>query len=380
MEKFLRNCPTPSYVVSESLLRKNLEILADLQNSTGAKILLAQKCFSMFSLYPLIKKYLRGTAASGLHEARLSQEFFGGENHVYSPAYKNSEIEELVKICDHIIFNSFRQVEKFAVTVKKFNRGVGLRINPEYSTQEHEIYDPCGKNSRLGVRLDEFRENSDLVKILDGLHIHTLCEQNSDALEETLQVFEKNFGDALHNMKWLNLGGGHHITKKNYDIERLKKIIRHLQEKYSLQIYLEPGEAIALDAGFLVAEVLEIQRERNGVFNAIIDASAACHMPDVIEMPYRPQILGAGKVGEKKFSYRFGGATCLAGDVIGEYSFENSLNEGDKIIFTDMAIYTMVKNNTFNGVNLPSIYILDDENNLRLVKNFGYEDFKKRLS
>ena len=380
MEKFLRNCPTPSYVVSESLLRKNLEILADLQNSTGAKILLAQKCFSMFSLYPLIKKYLCGTAASGLHEARLSQEFFGGENHVYSPAYKNSEIEELVKICDHIIFNSFRQVEKFAVTVKKFNRGVGLRINPEYSTQEHEIYDPCGKNSRLGVRLDEFRENSDLVKILDGLHIHTLCEQNSDALEETLQVFEKNFGDALHNMKWLNLGGGHHITKKNYDIERLKKIIRHLQEKYSLQIYLEPGEAIALDAGFLVAEVLEIQRERNGVFNAIIDASAACHMPDVIEMPYRPQILGAGKVGEKKFSYRFGGATCLAGDVIGEYSFENSLNEGDKIIFTDMAIYTMVKNNTFNGVNLPSIYILDDENNLRLVKNFGYEDFKKRLS
>ena len=380
MEKFLRNCPTPSYVVSESLLRKNLEILADLQNSTGAKILLAQKCFSMFSLYPLIKKYLCGTAASGLHEARLSQEFFGGENHVYSPAYKNSEIEELVKICDHIIFNSFRQVEKFAVTVKKFNRGVGLRINPEYSTQEHEIYDPCGKNSRLGVRLDEFRENSDLVKILDGLHIHTLCEQNSDALEETLQVFEKNFGDALHNMKWLNLGGGHHITKKNYDIERLKKIIRHLQEKYSLQIYLEPGEAIALDAGFLVAEVLEIQRERNGVFNAIIDASAACHMPDVIEMPYRPQILGAGKVGEKKFSYRFGGATCLAGDIIGEYSFENSLNEGDKIIFTDMAIYTMVKNNTFNGVNLPSIYILDDENNLRLVKNFGYEDFKKRLS
>ena len=368
---------TPAYIIDEKLLVRNLEILADVQKSTSAKILLAQKCFSAYYFYPLIKKYLCGTAASGLFEARLSKEFFGAENHVYAPAYKDSEIDELGEICDHVIFNSFRQVEKFAAKVKS----AGLRINPEHSTQEISIYDPCSKNSRLGVRIDEFKSaRNDLIEKLDGLHFHTLCEQNSDALEETVEVVEKNFGEYLYKMKWLNLGGGHHITKKNYDVERLKKIIRYLKNKYGVEIYLEPGEAVALDAGFLVATVLEIQNLRDGVQNVIIDASAACHMPDVLEMPYTPKIIGAAEVGAKKFNYRFGGATCLAGDIIGEYSFDAPLNEGDEIIFCDMAIYTMVKNNTFNGVKLPAIYAKTFDGDLKLIKNFSYEDFKCRLS
>ncbi len=368
---------TPAYVIDEKLLTRNLEILSDVQKSTGAKILLAQKCFSAFYFYPLIRKYLAGTAASGLYEAKLSAEYFGGENHVYSPAYNAAEIPELAKICDHVIFNSFRQVEKFAQYVKS----AGLRINPEHSTQKISMYDPCNENSRLGVRLDEFKSaRPDLIKKLSGLHFHTLCEQNSDALEETVAVVEKNFGAYLQDMKWLNLGGGHHITKKNYDIERLKKIIRRLQKNFGVEIYLEPGEAVALDAGFLVSTVLEIQPARNGISNAIIDASAACHMPDVLEMPYRPEIIGAAAVGVKNFNYRFGGATCLAGDVIGEYSFDEPLHEGDQIIFCDMAIYTMVKNNTFNGIKLPAIYAKNLNGDLTLIKNFGYENFKTRLS
>lgn len=368
---------TPAYIIDEKFLVRNLEILAEIQKSTDAKILLAQKCFSAFYFYPLIKKYLCGTASSGLYEARLSKEFFGGENHVYAPAYKDSEIAELAEICDHVIFNSFRQLEKFSIFVKS----AGLRINPEHSTQKISIYDPCSKNSRLGVRIDEFKSaRSDLIEKIDGLHIHTLCEQNSDALEETVDAFEKNFGEYLFKMKWLNLGGGHHITKKNYDVERLKKIIRRLKNTYGVEIYLEPGEAVALDAGFLVAKVLEIQNLREGVQNVILDASAACHMPDVLEMPYTPKIIGAAEIGVKKFNYRFGGATCLAGDVIGEYSFDNPLNEGDEITFCDMAIYTMVKNNTFNGAKLPAIYARNFDGTLTLIKNFGYEDFKCRLS
>ena len=367
---------TPAYIIDEKLLVRNLEILAEVQNSTGAKILLAQKCFSAFYFYPLIKKYLCGTASSGLYEAKLSKEFFGSENHVYSPAFKDSEIAEIAEICDHVIFNSFRQVEKFS----KFVKSAGLRINPEHSTQKISIYDPCNENSRLGVRIDEFKSAlSDLIEKLDGLHFHTLCEQNSDALEETVAVVEKNFGEFLYKMKWLNLGGGHHITKKNYDVERLKKIICRLKNTYGVEIYLEPGEAVALDAGFLVAKVLEIQNLRDGVQNVIIDASAACHMPDVLEMPYTPKIIGAAERGVKKFNYRFGGATCLAGDVIGEYSFDNPLKEGDEITFCDMAIYTMVKNNTFNGVKLPAIYARNLDGTLTLIKNFGYDDFKSRL-
>lgn len=372
---------TPAYVISETLLQRNLEILASVQKETGAKILLAQKCFSMFYFYPLIEKYLCGTAASGLFEARLAHEHFHGENHVYSPAYKAKDMQELSKICEHVIFNSFNQVEKFAPMVKAHHHQVGLRINPEHSTQTHAIYDPCSPTSRLGVRLAEFKEiaetRPDLINQIDGLHMHTLCEQDSDALEETVNVLVANFGKWLKKFKWLNLGGGHHITRDGYDIERLKRCINQLQSQYKLQIYLEPGEAIAMNAGFLVSTVLEVHKPINGISNVIVDASAACHMPDVIEMPYRPDVIGDKLNG--KYKYRLGSMTCLAGDVIGTYAFDMPLNEGDQIIFTDMAIYTMVKNNTFNGMPLPAIIAVDKSGNLQEVRSFGYEDFKSRL-
>ena len=372
---------TPAYIISETLLRRNLEILTKIQEETEVKILLAQKCFSMFHFYPLIEKYLFGTASSGLFEARLAHEHFHGENHVYSPAYKAEDMQELAKICEHVIFNSFNQVEKFANIVKSRHHQVGLRINPEHSTQSHAIYDPCSPTSRLGVRLAEFKEISknqpELIGILDGLHMHTLCEQNADALDETVEVLIANFGQWLKKCKWLNLGGGHLITKSDYDIERLKRIIKRLQKLYNMTIYLEPGEAIALNAGFLVSTVMEIQQQINGISNVIVDASAACHMPDVLEMPYRPDVIGDKLNG--KYKYRLGSMTCLAGDVIGEYSFDAPLKEGDRIIFTDMAIYTMVKNNTFNGMPLPDIVAIDEDGNLQKVRTFGYEDFKTRI-
>ena len=376
----IKNISTPAYVIDENLLRRNLKILSDLQNDTDVKILLAQKCFSMFYFYPLIEKYLCGTAASGLFEAKLAKEFFHGENHVFSPAYKSNEIDEIAKICEHVIFNSFNQVKKFSSVVKKYNHQIGLRINPEHSTQSVKIYDPCSPNSRLGVREDEFNfyADSDLFNLIDGLHMHTLCEQNSDSLDETVDVMIKKFGKYLSKFKFINLGGGQLITKSDYDIERLKKIIRRLQSQFNLQIYLEPGEAVAIDAGFLISTVMEIHKPINGISNVIIDASAACHMPDVIEMPYRPEILNESSNG--KFKYRFGSMTCLAGDVIGEYNFDCELNEGDKIIFKDMAIYTMVKNNTFNGMQLPNIYAINREGDIKLIRSFNYSDFKNRLS
>ena len=374
----INKIPTPSYVIFAEKLEANLKILATLQRESGAKILLAQKCFSMFHFYPLIEKYLSGTASSGLNEARLAAEHFRGENHVYSPAFRADEIDRIAALCDHIVFNSFNQLQKFYPAVKE--RSIGLRINPEHSTQAHAIYDPCSPTSRLGVRLNEFKKNIDAIDRLDGLHIHTLCEQNSDALEETVDAFEKNFAPWIGQMKWLNLGGGHHITRADYDIDRLKRIIDRLQKNYGVEIYLEPGEAIALNAGVLVSTVLEIQPPLDGISNVIIDAGAACHMPDVLEMPYRPPIKNSARIGEKAFNYRLGGATCLAGDVIGEYSFDTPLNEGDRIIFEDMAIYTMVKNNTFNGMNLPSIVAVDAQNNFEVVRSFEYNDFKGRLS
>ena len=373
--------PTPSYVISESLLKHNLEILSNLQKDTGVKVLLAQKCFSMYYFYPLIEKYLSGTAASGLFEARLANEYFHGENHVFSPAYKSEEIEEIASICEHVIFNSFRQVEKFAPIVKSHHHQVGLRINPEHSTQTHAIYDPCSPTSRLGVRFDEFQEianaQPELLSMLDGIHMHTLCEQNSDALEETVDVLIQKFDRWLGQFKWINLGGGHHITRKDYDIERLKRCIKNLQDKYNLTVYLEPGEAVAMNAGFLVSTVLEIHKPINGISNVIVDASAACHMPDVIEMPYRPDVIGDTPNGQYK--YRLGSMTCLAGDVIGEYSFNEPLKEGDRIIFTDMAIYTMVKNNTFNGMPLPTIIAVDENDNFKIIREFSYKNFKLRL-
>lgn len=372
--KIFREINTPAYVLDEAGLVRNLEILADVQRRTGCKILLAQKAFSMFSVYPLIAKYLSGTTASGLYEAKLGREEFGGEVHVFCPAYKESEIGEIAEICDHIVFNSVRQLMRFKDSCA--GKSLGLRINPECSTQEEPIYDPCAEGSRLGVRLCDFDES--VLPYIDGLHFHTLCEQNSDALEQTLAAVEERFGKFLHQMKWLNFGGGHHITRPDYDIEKLCALITREQEKYGVQVYLEPGEAIALRAGWLVTEVMDIVR--NGTDIAILDASAACHMPDVLEMPYRPPLYLSGKAGEKEHTYRLASRTCLAGDVIGDYSFDEPLEIGDRLCFEDMAIYSMVKNNTFNGMPLPDIAILHTDGSYEVVKSFGYEDFKERLS
>lgn len=375
----IKDLPTPTFLVDERLLEKNLNRLHDVIEQTGCKILLAQKGFSMFSLYPMIHKYLHGTTASGLYEAKLGFEEMGGETHIYSPAYIPNDFKEIVKICDHIVFNSFHQWKKFQAEVKNSKREIscGIRINPEYAEVETEIYNPCATGSRLGVTIDQFE--SDLLEGIDGLHFHTMCEQNSDVLERTLKVVEEKFGHYLYQMKWLNFGGGHHITRADYDIEKLISCIKYIKEKYDVQVYLEPGEAVALHTGYMIASVLDII-ENHGMSIAILDTSAACHMPDVLEMPYRPEVIGAGKQGEKSYTYRFGGPTCLAGDIIGDYSFDQPLQIDDKIIFTDMAHYTMVKTNTFNGMKLPNIASYNEKNGIQLIKKFGYEDFKMRLS
>ncbi len=368
---------TPYFLVDETRLTHNLEILRDVQERAGCKILLAQKAFSMFAVYPLLRQYLAGSTASGLYEARLGHEEFGGETHVFSPAYREDEWDELLQYADDIVFNSPAQVRRFAPRARVAGKSCGLRLNPEHSTQEgHAIYDPCSPGSRLGTTLAQFDES--ILPLLDGLHFHTLCEQNSDALEETVAAVEKKFGRWLPQMKWLNLGGGHHITRGDYDVGRLIRVVRHLRETYHVEVYLEPGEAVVLNAGFLVTSVLETLQ--NGMDIAILDTSAACHMPDVLEMPYRPPLRDAGQPGEKAHTFRLGGPTCLAGDIIGDYSFDAPLREGDRLVFEDMALYTMVKTNTFNGMALPSIVWRDKNGNCFLVRRFGYEDFKERLS
>ena len=387
MERLL---PTPCYVVDEALIEENLKILKGVMDRTGARILLAQKAFSMYALYPLIGEYLCGATASGLYEARLCAEEMAKplrargrkvENHIFSPAYKEAEFREILRCCDHIVFNSWKQAERFGPGAKAAGKSMGLRINPERSTQEgHAIYDPCAPGSRLGVTLEAFEAglHRGSLQLLDGLHFHTLCEQDADALEATLEAVEEKFGRYLPGMKWINFGGGHHITREDYDIPRLERCIRRMQDTYGLKVYLEPGEAVALNAGFLVTTVLEIVR--NETETAILDTSAACHMPDVLEMPYRPPLGNAGIPGEKPFTYRLGGPTCLAGDIIGDYSFGERLREGDRLVFEDMAIYSMVKNNTFNGMPLPAIAIRRKDGECKLVKRFGYGDFKGRLS
>lgn len=374
---------TPAYIVDERLLINNLETLRGVMDRTGARILLAQKAFSMFRVYPLIGEYLVGTTASGLFEAKLGwEEMKGKEVHVYSPAYREEEIKEILSICDHIVFNTPRQWKKYQKEVQlcqqNLNKKIscGLRINPEYAEIETDLYNPCIEGSRLGTVLENIKEE-DLIG-LEGLHFHTMCEQNSDVLFRTIQVIDKKFGKYLKNMKWINFGGGHHITKENYDIDTLERCIEFFQDKYQLKVYLEPGEAVALEAGFLVSKVLETMGDKIKV--AILDTSAACHMPDVIEMPYRPEIIGAGNADEKNKTYRIGGPTCLAGDIVGDYSFDKPLKEGDRLVFCDMAIYSMVKNNTFNGMNLPNIYLFTKENKLEQIKKFNYNNFKERLS
>lgn len=372
--------PTPCYVIQEEQLRQNLEILKGVMDRTGCKILLAQKAFSMYEVYPLIAQYLSGTTASGLYEARLGAEEmgipFGKETHIFSPAYKEEEFDEILTYCDHIVFNSFEQLERFGKRAAEVGKSVGLRINPQYSTQEgHEIYDPCATGSRLGVTIEKFRP--ELLKYVDGLHFHTLCEQDAQPLHDTLKEVERQFGEWLPKMKWLNFGGGHHITREGYDIALLEQCICDMKKKYDLEIFLEPGEAVALNAGVLLTKVEEIVE--NSIQIAILDTSAACHMPDVLEMPYRPPLQDGYEAEEKAYTYRLAGPTCLAGDVIGDYSFAEPLKRGDTLTFEDMAIYTMVKNNTFNGMRLPAIVLEDKDGECRVVRQFGYEDFKMRL-
>jgi len=373
---------TPCYIIDEKRLLHNAEVLSSVMSRTGCRILLAQKAFSNYDFYPLISGYISGTEASGLFEARLGKEEMPeGEVHVFCAAYRDDEIDEIISYADHIVFNSIYQLKKFGPSAKKAGRSVGLRINPECSTQEgHEIYDPCAAGSRLGVTRSVWDKEMtpDAFELLDGIHFHTLCEQDSDALEITLKAVEEKFGDVLPSMKWLNMGGGHHITKADYDIKTLERVILYAKDKWGVEVYLEPGEAVALNAGYLMTRVLDIV-ENNSIKIAILDSSAACHMPDVIEMPYTPPLLNAASDGTKPYKYRLAGPTCLSGDVTGDYSFDNGLKRGDMLIFGDMAIYTTVKNNTFNGMPLPDIYKLGTDGSVEKITDFGYSDFKHRL-
>lgn len=376
----IQACPSPAYVVDDALLKRNLELLAQVQVDSGARILLALKGFAMWHTFPLVSQYLAGTTASGQDEARLGAETFGGEVHVYSPAFTVPEMDEVLRYADHISFNSPGQWQRFRSQVAQSARrpSCGLRVNPEYSTGDVALYDPCAAGSRLGTRAQDLSAVD--MEGLEGLHFHTLCEQNSDALEATLAAFEAKFGGYLDTLKWVNFGGGHHITRSDYDVERLVRVIRDFKSRYPhLVVYLEPGEAVALNTGFLVCSVLDIV-ENDGPI-AILDTSATAHMPDVLEMPYRPEIIGAGQPGEKAYTYRLGGTTCLAGDVIGDYAFDQPLQIGDRLVFTDMAHYTMVKTTTFNGIRLPAICRVDEDSRaVHTVRTFGYVDYMQRLS
>lgn len=371
--------PTPAFVVDRVLLRKNLEILNSVQKHTGAKILLALKGYAMFSSFPLVREYLHGICASSPHEARLGREDFGREVHSFAAAYSETDFAELATLSDHIVLNSMSQYDRFIPLIKQYSGKVefGLRINPEHRETEVEMYDPCAPLSRLGITRKNFPDR--LPEYISGLHFHTLCQQNSDALARTVEAAEKSFGEFFHACKWVNFGGGHHITRADYDVDLLCKTISDFKNKFNVQVYLEPGEAVALNTGFLVAQVLDIID--NGVKIAILDTSAAAHMPDVLEMPYKPHVINSGEPGEFSHTYRLAGLSCLAGDVIGDYSFREPLNAGDRLVFTDMAIYSMVKTNTFNGIKLPDIYYYDSSTGEILhKKSFGYEDFRGRLS
>ncbi len=372
------NVKTPCYICEEKLLENNLKLLDYVQTQSGAKIILALKGFAMWGTFDLLKRYLRGCTASGLHEAILAKEEFAKEVHTYSPAFKEEDIQSIAKISDHIVFNSPNQLFLYKDRVKAINPkiSISLRINPEYSESPVDIYNPCGMYSRLGTTLKNF--DAEVLNYVDGLNFHALCEQNVEALEKVLEAFEEKFAKYFKNLKYINFGGGHHITKKGYDVEKLIKIIKDFREKYSVDVYLEPGEAVGWETGVLVSSVLDIVH--NGMDIAILDTSAEAHMPDTLAMPYRADVRGSAMAGEKKYTYRLGGNTCLAGDIMGDYSFDEPLQIGDKIIFEDQIHYTFVKNTTFNGIKLPSLLIKRKNGTLEIVKEFGYEDYKNRLS
>ncbi|WP_336046364.1 carboxynorspermidine decarboxylase [Solibacillus ferritrahens] len=370
--------PSPAFVVDERLLERNLKLLKSVQDRTNCDILLALKGFSMWSTFPMARNYLAGITSSSLFEARLGYEEFGKEVHAYAPAYAEHEIDEYLTYVDHIVFNSFDQLNKYKDKVLNHekNISIGLRVNPGYSEVETPLYDPCYINSRLGIPFESFKP--DELDGVEGIHFHAMCEQGAEVLERILVHFEEKYGKYLHQMKWINFGGGHHITKPGYNVELLVSLINRIQETYDVKVILEPGEAIALNTGYLVATVLDIVH--NGMELAIVDSSATCHMPDTLEMPYRAHIIGSGQPSEKAYTYRLGGMTCLAGDIIGDYSFDEPLQAGDKIVFTDMAHYTMVKTHMFNGVNLPSICTYNDEQGIKVIRSFQFEDYKGRLS
>lgn len=381
----LEKLPTPCYLLDEDALTRNAEILGGLAQRTGCKVLLAQKAFSNYDCYPLLAPHLAGTEASGLFEARLgAEEMPGKEVHVFCAAYRADEMDELVQYADHIVFNSPAQLAKFGPAAKAAGKSVGLRINPECSTQDgHAIYDPCAPGSRLGTTRAQWNAavaaNPALPNLLDGLHFHTLCEQDSDALATTLDAVAQKFGDLLPRMQWLNFGGGHHITRPGYDIAMLERCITRAQQDWGVTVYLEPGEACALNAGFLLSRVLDVVQNGDTTI-AILDASAACHMPDVLEMPYRPPLLGASdETTDSRITVRLGGPTCLSGDIIGDYKFSKLPEYGDLLLFGDMAIYTTCKNNTFNGMPLPDIWIRHADRTMQQLTAFDYTDFKERL-
>ncbi|QJB58282.1 carboxynorspermidine decarboxylase [Pseudodesulfovibrio sp. zrk46] len=374
---------TPSYVVDEGLLKKNLEVLASVKERAGCKVLLALKCFAMHSVFPMLAEKLDGICASSPHEARLGREEFGREVHTFAAGYSEKDIRDLCETSDHIVFNSFAQLNRFRPLVNELAESLGreielaVRINPEHSEGATPIYDPCSPGSRLGIRRAHFDEND--LEGVTGLHWHNLCEQDADCLERTIEAVERSFADVLPNMKYVNFGGGHHITRDGYDVDLLVTLVTRFKEKWGVEVYLEPGEAVALNAGYLVSEVLDVVQADMPI--VIMDSAVPCHMPDVIEMPYRPHIVGSDEAGEKDWTCRIGGPSCLAGDVAGEYSFDSPIRTGDRMVFTDMAIYSMVKTNTFNGIQLPSIYLFSpDANEMRLVRSFDYSDFRNRLS
>ncbi|MFO7869974.1 MAG: carboxynorspermidine decarboxylase [Kiritimatiellia bacterium] len=374
----LRQIRTPAYVIDKARLEDNLGVLSDIRDRTGCSILLALKAFAVFPLFPLMRSYLDGVSASSMHEVKLGAEEFQKEIHLCAPAYSDEDFPELLRLCNHIVFNSFSQRDRFRSLCEKDSKGTGfgIRINPGHSEVKTALYDPCRRHSRLGVPADELQKNS--LDLITGMHFHSLCELNADALERTLEAVESNFGRYLEAMDWINFGGGHHITRQDYDRDLLCRLIDRVSKRYGARVYLEPGEAVALNAGVLTASVLDITRNEKEI--AILDTSASAHMPDVLEMPYRPEIAGAGRPGQYQYTYILGGASCLAGDVIGEYSFPEPLSVGDRLCFMDMAHYTVVKNTTFNGLRLPSIVIYDSRSEtVESVREFGYEDYRGRL-
>ena len=370
--------PTPAYVLNEAQFEKNARLLAKVKKQTGAKVILALKAFSGFCAFPVLKKYLDGTTASSLNEARLAAEEFGKEVHVYSPAYLDRDFDQILGYANHISFNSFSQWKRFRNRVVNYPKKIhpSIRINPEFSVVKTSMYNPCSPFSRLGVTASEFEYEE--FEGIEGLHFHALCEQNSEALGLVLEAVEKKFEPLLHRVKWVNFGGGHLITKADYDVNHLCQLISNFKKKYNVQVILEPGEAVSLGAGVLVSSVVDIIHNEMDI--VLLDTSASAHMPDVIEMPYRPEIVGSGKAYEKPYTYKLGGLTCLSGDIIGDYSFDQPLKIGQKLIFNDMAHYTMCKNTTFNGISLPAIGLLTRDNKFKLIKEFGYEDFRNRLS